>query len=252
MRAPVRIMVRSAVLLAALGATGLTAAAPAAARSHGSVPPDVRDQVVTRIPTHHKVVALTFDGGAGRDAANSILATLAAKHVSATFMLTGTFAKNFPTLCRRLAAAGRIGDHSMTHPYFTQLSDAQVRAQLTDSQRVIKRKSHVDPQPFFRFPFGAYDAHLVHLVNHQGWVAVGWTVDSLGWEGTSGGQTVASVVDRVLAARIPGEIVLMHLGANPNDGSTLDADALPAVIHRLRRHGYEFVTLDALLPAHPG
>jgi hypothetical protein len=39
----------------------------------------------------------------------------------------------------------------------------------------------------------------------------------------------------------------MHVGSNPDDHTTLDAEALPTVIARLRGLGYEFVTLDALL-----
>ncbi len=39
----------------------------------------------------------------------------------------------------------------------------------------------------------------------------------------------------------------MHIGSNPDDGSTLDADALPGMITRMRVAGYEFVTLDELL-----
>src|SRR5690348_779965 len=46
------------------------------------------------------------------------------------------------------------------------------------------------------------------------------------------------------AAR-PGEIVLMHVGATPDDHSTLDAAALPRVISGPRAGGYTFVTLDA-------
>ena len=78
-----------------------------------------------------------------------------------------------------------------------------------------------------------------------------WTVDSLGWKGTSGGMSVDAVHDRVLAAARPGAIVLMHVGANPTDGTTLDADALPAVIRDLRAAGYRFVTLEAALPQSP-
>jgi peptidoglycan/xylan/chitin deacetylase (PgdA/CDA1 family) len=55
------------------------------------------------------------------------------------------------------------------------------------------------------------------------------------------------VADRAVGAVRPGEIVLMHVGANPDDGTTLDADALPGVIDRLRAAGYGFVTLDAML-----
>jgi peptidoglycan/xylan/chitin deacetylase (PgdA/CDA1 family) len=50
-----------------------------------------------------------------------------------------------------------------------------------------------------------------------------------------------------MAALQPGEIVLMHIGSNPDDGSTLDADALPQVIDRISAAGYGFATLDALL-----
>jgi peptidoglycan/xylan/chitin deacetylase (PgdA/CDA1 family) len=77
-------------------------------------------------------------------------------------------------------------------------------------------------------------------------VPVRWTVDSLGWQGTSGGQTTQRVVNRVLAAAQPGAIVLLHIGSNPDDGTTLDAAALPQIIDGLRAQGYRFVTLYAL------
>jgi peptidoglycan-N-acetylglucosamine deacetylase len=39
----------------------------------------------------------------------------------------------------------------------------------------------------------------------------------------------------------------MHIGSKPDDGSTLDADALPDMIGPMRAAGYGFVTLDQLL-----
>lgn len=41
----------------------------------------------------------------------------------------------------------------------------------------------------------------------------------------------------------PGEIVLMHVGSHPTDHSTLDGDALPTVIARVKAAGYTFVTI---------
>ena len=38
----------------------------------------------------------------------------------------------------------------------------------------------------------------------------------------------------------------MHVGSNPDDPTTFDADALPQVISVLRCPGCSFVTLDAL------
>lgn len=72
-----------------------------------------------------------------------------------------------------------------------------------------------------------------------------WTVDSLGWQETSGGQAV-QVVDRVVAALQPGEIVLMHVGSHPTGGLMLDAAALPQIIDAMRGRGYGFVTMTAL------
>jgi peptidoglycan/xylan/chitin deacetylase (PgdA/CDA1 family) len=55
------------------------------------------------------------------------------------------------------------------------------------------------------------------------------------------------VVDHALSALQPGEIVVMHVGANPTDGTTLDADALRTIIGRIQARGYSFVTLPDLL-----
>ncbi len=109
----------------------------------------------------------------------------------------------------------------------------QVRA----GAAAIEAATGSPPGPWFRFPYGARDARTIDLVNDECYVAVRWSVDSLGWKGTSGGMTTAKVRDRVLAAARPGMIVLMHVGANPDDGTTLDAAALPAVIAGLRAKG---------------
>jgi len=103
------------------------------------------------------------------------------------------------------------------------------------------------PVHLFRFPYGSSDSARLALVNRLGYTAVGWTVDTLGWMGTSQRQTVDGVIARVLGHLEPGEIILMHVGANPSDHSTLDADALPAVIAGIRARGYTFTTLAAFL-----
>jgi peptidoglycan/xylan/chitin deacetylase (PgdA/CDA1 family) len=201
----------------------------------------------TRIPTTSKVVALTFDAGANAAGFASIESTLRAANVRASFFLTGTWARDFPAQANLIVQDGFLaGNHSMTHPYFTQLTDAQVTAQVQDAQQAVLRVNGADTRPLFRFPFGDVNSRVIADVNGLGYVPVRWTVDSLGWEGTSGGQTVQTVTNRVLAAAQPGEIVLMHLGSNPDDGTTLDATALPAIITGLQARGYGFVTLQAL------
>ena len=201
----------------------------------------------TYIPTTRRVVALTFDAGANADAVSSILATLRREGVPATFFLTGNFVRDFPAAARSIAAAGlRIGDHTITHPYLTQLSDTAVQREITGGAQQIISVTGQNPAPLFRFPYGDADARTIALANGAGYVPVRWTVDTLGWEGTAGHISASVVVSRVLAAARPGEIVLMHVGSNPDDHTTFDADALPQVISGLRARGYSFLTLDAL------
>jgi peptidoglycan/xylan/chitin deacetylase (PgdA/CDA1 family) len=207
----------------------------------------LRGQDVTRLPTDRKVVALTFDAGANAAGLSSILRTLADQRVRATFFLTGNFAQADPGHVQAILAAGhRVGNHSMTHPYLSRLPDNEIAGELTRAEQALMRTG-ADPRPLFRFPYGDRDARTIAAVNAQGYAAVRWTVDTLGWQGTAGGGNAQRVVDRTVEALQPGEIVLMHIGSHPEDGSILDADALPGVITAVRARGYEFVTLGALL-----
>jgi peptidoglycan/xylan/chitin deacetylase (PgdA/CDA1 family) len=200
-----------------------------------------------RIPTTAKVVALTFDGGSSDAGAAGILATLRAEGVPATFFVTGDFARRYPSQVAAFSAAGhRLGNHSDHHDHYPLLTNAQIAADLAAAEAAIVATGARPACPLFRFPYGDRTSADIAAVNDAGYVPVRWTVDSLGWTGTER-MTVQAVVDRVLAAATPGAIVLMHVGANPDDGTTFDADALPAIIAGFRDRGYSFVTLDRLL-----
>jgi peptidoglycan/xylan/chitin deacetylase (PgdA/CDA1 family) len=218
-------------------------------------PASLRGKDVTKLPTSSKIVALTFDAGANANQVPSILATLRDKNVKGTFFLTGDFVNAFPDQSRQIVAAGhRLGNHTVNHPHLPTLTDARVRAEVSDATTSIRGVTGKDPAPLFRFPYGDQNAHVISLVNDLGYVPIRWTVDSLGWMGANDPSYpqrnplgADSVADRVFNARTPGEIVLMHVGSNPVDGSKLDSDALPNIIDRLRADGYSFVTLDFLL-----
>jgi peptidoglycan/xylan/chitin deacetylase (PgdA/CDA1 family) len=195
------------------------------------------------------VIAFTFDAGANNAALASILATLRSKSVPATFFLTGNWVLNFPGDTRTIAGRGyMIGNHTQTHPDLRTLSESGARNEINRFETTLKGAINRGPDEVFRFPFGSTSADLVRIVNSEGYVAVRWTVDTLGWKGTSGGQSVETVTTRVITAAKPGAIVLMHVGSHPQDRSTLDADALPGLIDSLRAKGYTFVDLGAFTP----
>lgn len=224
----------AARIAAALAALALPAGATGAATYHE----------LDRLPTHRKLVALTFDGGG--DTANgtaSILRTLRRRRVPATFFLAGRWIRLHPGLARAIGRRYPIGDHTYDHADQVGLSSGQIRADVRRGAWWIRVVAHRNPRPLFRFPYGSRDARAVAVVRSMGYVSVRWSVDTWGWMGTSEGQSVGSVVRRVADHLEPGAIVLMHVGV-ARDGSLLDARALPRVISLVRARGYRFVTLD--------
>jgi peptidoglycan/xylan/chitin deacetylase (PgdA/CDA1 family) len=213
-----------------------------------SVPAQWRGKDWEVFPTTRPVVALTFDGGASNTAVSSILSTLDRYDATASFFVTGQFARSYPASVRAMAAAGYpVGNHSDTHPYFSRLTSSAIRLELARAEAAIWPLTGKSTMPYFRFPYGDRTTSSIGVVNSFGYVPFRWTVDTLGWQGTKGGITASIVCKRVLDTARPGQIVLMHVGANPDDRTTLDADALPCIIDGLRARGYGFVTLEELL-----
>jgi len=227
-----------------------TRATTSAAQGCG-LPAALLGKDLTLVPGAAKVVALTFDAGANADGVPSILATLAGRQVPGTFFLTGAFVDAFPAASQKIAAAYPIGNHTQNHKDLTKLTTDGVKVEIRTGAASIHRVTGVDPRPYFRFPYGAVDARTIATVNAKCYVPFRWTVDSWGWKGTAGGMSADEVQRRVVGALRPGAIVLMHVGSNPDDGTTFDANALPRIVDEIRAQGYTLVTLEQVLSATP-
>jgi peptidoglycan/xylan/chitin deacetylase (PgdA/CDA1 family) len=203
---------------------------------------------VERLPTSSKVVALTFDGAWDDSGVPRILATLARYHATATFFVTGSWVKRYPRMARRIGKAYPVGNHTWSHPNLTGLSANAIRKEIRKADWWIRKGTGRTVRPLFRFPYGARDARTIAVVNSLGYTSVRWSLDTWGWMGPAEGQSKATVLRRVATLVRPGDILLLHVGAN-RDGSTLDADAFPAMLRLLERRGYRFVTLDRYVTA---
>jgi peptidoglycan/xylan/chitin deacetylase (PgdA/CDA1 family) len=208
-----------------------------------SVPAGLAGTEWSALPTSRNVVALTFDAGGNSAGVDSIMTTLERTQAAGTFFLTGKWAETYPDEARRIATYYPVGNHSYDHPDLTTLPDAAVTDELQRAGAAISAATGQTANPLFRFPFGARDTRTIGIANSLNYGSIRWTVDTLGWRGTSGGQSVSTVVQRVLGNLRPGAVILMHVGSNPDDGSTLDADALPTIVSELRNRGYGFVTV---------
>jgi peptidoglycan/xylan/chitin deacetylase (PgdA/CDA1 family) len=203
---------------------------------------------ISRLPTRAKVVSLTFDAAWDDSGVRPVLAALARAHATATFFVTGRWVKRYPRAARRIGRRYPVANHSWSHPQMSGLSAVAIRKEVRQAQWWIRAGTGRDPRPFFRFPYGDRSARAIAVVNALGYTSVRWSVDTWGWMGPAEGQSKATVLHRVETMLSPGEIVLLHLGAN-RDGSTLDADALPAILRLLNRRGYRTVTLDHYVSA---
>jgi len=202
--------------------------------------------VVARGPAGRRTVLLTFDAGADTGFAAQILDTLHREGVTATFGITWRWAEENPGLVRRIVGEGHdVVNHTYDHRSFTgvstrtaPLSADQRRMEIDRAEQVLSGLTGRTTRPWFRLPYGDGDASVNTEVAREGYrYVLGWTVDSLGWEGFSS----AAITQRCLARAVPGAVYLFHVGSRSQD-----AQALPAVIDGLRAQGYGFGSLADL------
>jgi peptidoglycan/xylan/chitin deacetylase (PgdA/CDA1 family) len=145
-------LVASAVAAAAMMAgPPLTLAGPAlTAGTHAQrVPQGLGGKVWSIIPTHAKVVGLTFDVGSNADGVASILHTLSTQRVAASFFVTGNFVNAYAAQAKRWRPRGGSATIPFSHPDFVTenppLTDTQIRQQVLGAQQMIKTVTGADP-----------------------------------------------------------------------------------------------------------
>jgi peptidoglycan/xylan/chitin deacetylase (PgdA/CDA1 family) len=179
-------------------------------------------------------VALTFDIEIDDASLYSILEILRARGIKGTFFMTGRWVQAFPAAARAIVAEGHeIGNHSLTHPYFSRIGLNGAAAELEETERIIEETTGVTPRPYFRFPYGDSTAATVAIVAQQGYVAYHWSADD---------PAISSWLDRAAQDRAGanGGILLMH-------GRQSTVDSLPGWLDRLAAIGLQPTTLGEVL-----
>lgn len=203
--------------------------------------PPVKAKVYFSLPAAGKRVALTFDDGGGATAWYWILRELRDGHAKGTFFPIGEYVGGYARREAGLTVKGSmaIGSHSWNHPDLTRLSDAEVRAQLKQTDDVWWNDFQASTVPYLRPPYGSYNAHVLAIAGQMGYSRiVMWDVDSNDW--TNPGVNV--IVNNVLTHVRNGSIIVLHTrGAAPK--------ALPLIIAALHARHYQMVTIPELFKA---
>jgi len=195
--------------------------------------------------THHvrgagRRVALTFDDGGSPWVWTSILNSLRAYHMHATFFLLGPYVAAAPAVARRTVREGHgIGSHGWTHSEMQRQGYAGVRRELLRSEGPWWYAARATPVSYFRPPYGSQNRETVAAAGSLGYShVVLWDIDPGDWRGYGAGTIAANTLSHVHS----GAIIGLHV-------CPATAAALPAILRGLRARRYESVSLPELFHA---
>lgn len=192
---------------------------------------------IYEVDTPKQAVAISFDASWGAEYTQQILDTLDQYGVKTTFFLVNIWLDDYPEIAKTIAERGHeIGLHSVSHPKFTTLSEAQIRQELLDNCRRIAEVTNYQAT-LFRPPFGDYNNQVIATTRDCGFEAVQWSIDSLDWKDLSAEEIFQRVTKDIHA----GDIVLFH-----NNGLHT-AEALVLVLDYLAAENLAVVPVCELL-----
>lgn len=196
-----------------------------------------RELPIYCVDTQEKKVAITFDAAWGDEYTDQILDILEENGVKATFFLVGSWVDKYPDKVKKIFDKGHeIGNHSTTHPHFSQLSPLKMKEEIFKTSEKIRRITGKETN-LFRPPFGDYNSLVVKTVKEAGHYCIQWDVDSIDWKDP--GEDV--IYNRVVSRVTNGSIVLFHNYAKQTP------PVLDKIIKELKKKGFQFVTVSELI-----
>jgi len=205
-----------------------------------------------------KKVAISFDDGPDAVWTPKILDVLKQYNVKGTFFMIGEMAEDNVGVMKRVYNEGHeIGNHTFTHPDISEISDEQIKLQLSLTERLFASKLGVNPL-YFRPPYSIDQepdtndqAAPIDRIEQLGYLIIGNKIDTDDWlehPHKSPDDITRSVFDQITAMEAHpwnrGSIILMHDGGGNRQPTV---DALPVLIKALRDRGYQIVPVSELL-----
>lgn len=199
-----------------------------------------QDQKAVWVGTGKKVY-LTIDAGGPLIEVDLMLKSLKENGVKANFFITGNNIKKNPDYLKRIVADGHfVANHTMTHTDFNDLTDDQIRKEVTDFEVLYKQIIGKDVGKYFRFPYGHYNAHNLSLVSGMGYTSVFWSTAMRDWEPRANGAD--DPYNDIMNNLHEGNVILMH------QGSVENMQALDRICKEIKKRGFEFGLVTELEP----
>jgi peptidoglycan/xylan/chitin deacetylase (PgdA/CDA1 family) len=135
-----------------------------------------------------------------------------------------------------MKAGHRLANHTYHHVSLPKIPEAYVDDEIRACGNVLQSITG-KPCHLFRPPGGEYNRAIAQIAQNLGYTVVLWTNDPGDY--ASPGEDV--ILQRTLKKATPGGIILLH------DGVEQTIKILPRLIATLRKQGYTFVTIDAII-----
>ena len=199
-------------------------------------------ELVPRVETSERVVALTFDDGPTPEATDHILSVLRGRGVKATFFVVGGALEQHPESGRRIAREGHeLGNHSFSHERMIFKTPSFIRGEVERTDRLIRDAGQQGPI-LFRPPYGKKLVLLPYYLSGTRRTTI--TCDVAPDSDPDLPRDADRIVASVLSEARPGSIILLHVMYKSGAPSLA---AVPRIIDGLRERGYEFKTVSELL-----
>ena len=181
-----------------------------------------------------RYVALTFDDGPSGRFTRRLLEGLEERGVQATFLLCGYRLETYQRLAQKIVDNGHeIGLHGYTHRDMATLSKKELLQEIRETRKLLPDGC----EPVFLRPPGGSESKLVEQVAQQeGLALLTWSVDPRDWAVHDALTVETAVVNQVR----DGDVILLH------DLSDSSVDAALAIVDRLQKDGFRFVTVSQL------
>ena len=178
-------------------------------------------------------VALMFNVYGGADYIPSILDTLDAFEVKATFFIGGCWADDHTETLRGIVSRGHeLGNHGYFHKDQDTLSLAANKEEISRCGALIQALAGVETE-LFAPPSGAYSENTVNAAEALGYKVIMWSKDTIDWRD----HDATIIYSRATEEIEGGDLVLMH----PTKET---AEALPSVLAFYREKGLKQSTVS--------
>lgn len=197
--------------------------------------------------TLQKNIYLTFDEGYEYGYTASILDTLKANNVQATFFVTSSYVTGSfngvkdSDLISRMSKEGHIiGNHSVHHNSMPSITDEHAfDAELTGVENAVAKIPGAKVSKFFRPPMGDFSELSLYYTQKLGYKTIFFSLAYKDYD-VNNQPSPETSKNFLLTSTKPGMICLLHAESKTN------AEILDSLIKEWKNEGYTFKTLNEL------